>query len=71
MSHAFSSIEQHRVRATAADSVVIGEVRYAPLKSLWFLGMAAAAIIGGYTTFTLASLVLFYCLATRWAAIAS
>ncbi|MQA41099.1 acyl-CoA desaturase [Rugamonas aquatica] len=59
MSHSFFNIEQHRVRAAAASSVVIGEVRYAPLKSLWLLGMAAAALIGGYATFSLAGLALF------------
>lgn len=59
MSHPFSSIEQHRVRAAAASSVVAGEVHYAPLKSLWFLGMAAAALIGGYVTFSMAGLFLF------------
>ncbi|WP_363503375.1 acyl-CoA desaturase [Burkholderia sp. LMU1-1-1.1] len=56
---AFSSIDQHRVRAMDANSVVIGRVVYSPLKSLWLLGMASAALIGGIVTFTPAAFALF------------
>lgn len=56
---AFSSIDQHRVRATDANSVVAGSVVYSPLKSLWLLGMTSAALIGGIATFTPAALALF------------
>ncbi len=50
---------QHRIRASHADSVVRGRVRYAPIKSLWFNGMAAAALIGGLSTLNWASLAVF------------
>lgn len=59
MSSSFAGIEQHRVRAAASDSVVAGVVRYAPLKSFWFLGMAGAAVIGGCATFNYAAVALF------------
>jgi fatty-acid desaturase len=55
----FSHIEQHRVHAATPGSVLTGEVRYSPLKSFWFLGMAGAALIGGYATFTLPAFALF------------
>ena len=42
-----ASLATHRVRGTDDHCVTDGEVRYAPLKSLWLLGMASAAIVGG------------------------
>jgi stearoyl-CoA desaturase (delta-9 desaturase) len=39
--------------------VVEGQVRYAPLKSLWFATMALAAAVGGAATFSMAALALF------------
>jgi stearoyl-CoA desaturase (delta-9 desaturase) len=36
-----------------------GRVRYAPAKSLWFLGMSAGAVIGGPLTFSWSALALF------------
>lgn len=56
---AFSNIDQHRVRALDANSVIAGSVVYSPLKSLWLLGMASAALIGGIATFTPAAFALF------------
>ena len=53
------SLEQHRVQAAGIDSVRIGEVRYAPAKSLWFFGMAIAATVGGTATFTWQAFALF------------
>jgi len=53
------SLQQHRIRSSDCDSVVRGSVHYAPIKSLWFNGMAGAAIIGGLATFSWASLVVF------------
>jgi stearoyl-CoA desaturase (delta-9 desaturase) len=41
------------------DSVRIGDVRYAPLKSIWFVGMAGAAVLGGLATFRVDALLLF------------
>lgn len=54
-----ASVEGHRVRSLQLRSVVDGEVRYAPRKSFWFLGMAAAATIGGWFTFSAAAFALF------------
>lgn len=54
-----ASLEGHRVRSLQLRSVVDGEVRYSPLKSFWFLGMASAAIIGGWFNFSRAAFALF------------
>jgi len=53
------SLRTHRVVAEGVESVLRGDVVYAPLKSLWFLGMAAAAVIGGAATFTWTALAVF------------
>jgi fatty-acid desaturase len=47
-----NSLQRHRVRTTKDSSVLVGEVRYAPLKSLWFTAMAGAVLVGGMLTFT-------------------
>jgi stearoyl-CoA desaturase (delta-9 desaturase) len=49
----------HRVRAADVASVVHGDVRWSPVKSLWFSGMAATAIIGGPLLFSWSALLLF------------
>lgn len=54
-----ASLQQHRIRSDGVDKVVRGRVHFAPLKSLWFNGMACAALIGGLSTFTWAALVVF------------
>jgi fatty-acid desaturase len=54
-----ASLAGHRVRASDVRSVCIGEVKYSPLKSIWFLGMATAAAIGGPATVTPGAVVLF------------
>ena len=41
-----ASLASHRVSAADLDSVRLGSVVYSPVKSLWFLGMAAGAIAG-------------------------
>jgi stearoyl-CoA desaturase (delta-9 desaturase) len=53
------SLEGHRVRSLPQRSVVDGQVRFSPRKSLWFLGMASAATIGGWLTFSPAAFALF------------
>lgn len=53
------SLRQHRVRASDVDSVVRGSVHWAPLKSLWFNGMACAALVGGFFTVSWASIAVF------------
>lgn len=54
-----ASLKHHRVHADDIDSVVRGDVRYAPIKSLWFTGMALAAVVGGALTFTWAAFCVF------------
>ncbi|WP_205895783.1 acyl-CoA desaturase [Pseudomonas leptonychotis] len=51
------SLKSHRVQQGA--DVVHGEVRWEPIRSLWFTGMALAAIVGGSLTFTWAAFALF------------
>ncbi len=53
------SVHQHRMRSVDARSVVDGVVRYAPVKSLWFLGMATIAVFGGIATFSWDACVVF------------
>ena len=53
------SLRNHRIQAQDATSVVRGTVRYSPIKSLWFTGMAAAAAVGGAMTFTWQALAVF------------
>ncbi len=54
-----AGLEVHRVRSTDPQSVLYGQVQYAPAKSTWFLGMAAGALIGGVSTFTAGAFALF------------
>ena len=54
-----STLQRHRARAQHASDVVLGEVRYAPVKSLWITGMLLAAVIGGALTITPAAVLLF------------
>jgi stearoyl-CoA desaturase (delta-9 desaturase) len=54
-----ASLKAHRVHAPDVQSVCDGEVRYAPVKSFWFLGMLGGAIIGGTLTATPGAVVLF------------
>jgi fatty-acid desaturase len=53
------SLQKHRVSTDDLMSVSDGEVRYAPLRSLWFIGMAGSAIIGGAFTFSWAGVAVF------------
>jgi len=55
----------HRVHAQEVEDVCRGEVRYAPAKSLWFLGMLAGAVIGGLLTFSPGAFALFL-VSTAW-----
>jgi stearoyl-CoA desaturase (delta-9 desaturase) len=54
-----ASLHAHRVRGDEVAAVLEGEVRYAPLKSLWFSGMALTAVIGGAMTLSWAHVLLF------------
>jgi fatty-acid desaturase len=53
------SLKQHRVQATDGSAVLIGEVRYEPLKSLWFTAMAGGALVGGALTFSWQAFIVF------------
>lgn len=45
----------HRVRVRAVEEVARGRVVYSSANSLWLIGMASAAVIGGALTFTWAA----------------
>ena len=59
MNPVHTSMQNHRAIAKTDDSVLIGEVKYSPKKSIWFLAMAGAAIIGGAETVTAGAVALF------------
>ncbi|MDQ7246705.1 acyl-CoA desaturase [Dongia sedimenti] len=54
------SLKQHRVSAVDVASVCDGAVVFAPAKSLWFFGMASAALIGCSLFFTWSGLLVFF-----------
>lgn len=54
-----ASLAHHRVQAASVDSVLIGHVRYAPAKSLWFAAMLVGAVIGGWATFSWGAFAVF------------
>lgn len=54
-----SGLDTHRVRTIAPDDVCKGQVRWSPGKSLWFIGMASCAIIGGAAFFSVPAFALF------------
>lgn len=53
------SLRQHRIRTKNVDSVLLGEVRYSPVKSLWLTGMSLAALVGGVATFSWTAFAVF------------
>lgn len=59
MTERAASLLGHRAHCADENSVVHGEVRYAPVKSLWFIAMACAAVIGGATEFSAGALAVF------------
>jgi fatty-acid desaturase len=54
------SLNHHRVSTDDLNSVCEGEVRWSPVKSLWFIGMAGAAVGGGIYFFTWSGLLVFF-----------
>lgn len=60
MQHLPESLNHHRVSTDDLNSVCEGEVRFSPLKSLWFVGMASAAIVGGIYFFSWSGLLVFF-----------
>lgn len=53
------SLNEHRASSKDLCSVVDGVVRYSPVKSIWFSGMAAIAVIGGALTFSWTAFAIF------------
>jgi hypothetical protein len=54
-----ASLDRHRVTTRDLASVLKGQVRYLAVKSLWFIGMAGGALVGGAMTFSLPAFLLF------------
>ena len=54
-----ASLARHRAQCADERSVIDGAVVYAPLKSLWLIGMATAAAIGGAWFFSAAAFAVF------------
>lgn len=52
-------VNGHRVRGSTLACVCNGTVRWNPVRSLWFTGMAATALVGGAMTFSTAALAVF------------
>lgn len=59
MEGAPAGLATHRVWAPRPDAVRIGTVHLAPVKALWFLGMASAAVTGGVLTFSVRAVCVF------------
>jgi stearoyl-CoA desaturase (delta-9 desaturase) len=59
LSSLLDSLTGHRVAAERIECVCDGEVRYDPVKSLWFMAMAIGAVIGGVATFTWTAFAVF------------
>ena len=54
-----ASLSNHRASSNSLSCATIGNVRYSAVKSTWFSGMAGAAIVGGYFTFSWVAVWLF------------
>ena len=54
-----AALARHRVQASDPKDVRLGTVSWAPIKSLWFLGMLTGALIGGTLTFSWTALSVF------------
>ena len=53
------SLRSHRIQTSDDSDVVHGRVRWEPIRSLWFSGMAAGALVGGIAFFSWQALLLF------------
>jgi fatty-acid desaturase len=54
-----AALASHRVRYRDLADVNEGEVRFSAAKGLWFLGMAAAALVGGALTLSAGAVTLY------------
>lgn len=59
---AATNLERHRVLALDPGDVRVGSVKYAPVKSIWFLGMVLGTLVGGLLTITWAAFGVFVAL---------
>ncbi|QMV74669.1 acyl-CoA desaturase [Comamonas piscis] len=59
MTTLLTNLKNHRIQADDIDSVVNGEVRYSPAKSLWLGSMLVATLTGGVLTFSWSALLVF------------
>ncbi|MBX9902034.1 MAG: acyl-CoA desaturase [Burkholderiaceae bacterium] len=53
------NLVSHRASVRNIDDVVAGQVHYAPMKSIWFLSMLVAALVGGAFTVTWQAILLY------------
>jgi fatty-acid desaturase len=53
------SLKTHRIRNASIDSVLLGKVRYSPLKSGWLISMSLGALVGGAATFSWSAFAVF------------
>lgn len=59
MQNSHENLLAHRVQSRSNLSVVVGQVRYSFIKSIWFLVMAVSAVVGGFFTCSLTAITLF------------
>jgi len=59
MSAVHTILSTHRVSALDVEDVLVGTVRWAPAKSLWFLAMLTVALVGGTLTISWSALLVF------------
>jgi sn-1 stearoyl-lipid 9-desaturase len=53
------SLHNHRAKSSELSSVMLGDVRWEPIRSLWFSAMALCAVIGGILTFSWDAFLVF------------
>lgn len=59
LASARAGLAGHRVVTSDPEDLRLGTVRWAPIKSLWFLGMLTGALVGGTYTFRWTALLAF------------
>jgi stearoyl-CoA desaturase (delta-9 desaturase) len=52
-------LSKHRVATRNNDDVLLGEVRFSPVKASWFVVMLAGAVVGGLLTLSWSAFALF------------
>ncbi len=59
MRHLPGSLKHHRIQSDDLASVNVGMVRWSPVKSLWFTGMALSALFGCVLTISWSAVLVF------------